>query len=627
MEMKYNLIIITLLLSSGLFAQALPVRQAGIPRQSIEDSVFGWYKVYHLKGATESKKMDNRVYSIAQLSICDSLVNWIQASYIPKSGIGDVKKVVFPKQSVYSPYNTGLPQGYGVTSFLWSMEWKKDKIVPIQETEIPWGIAANEVPGMSINMLSTEKQYYFFMEEGERFFDVTPQEVRKKYEIKTLPQFKKYTTWHLTSSRYDRNAGVVDAVLLCKNNQLPFIPVSIGELIQKTGEMVQVKHEEEKKKIIEKAHGNQRDIDYFSKYENEKFEKAKASVTKLLDKYKNRLADHAALPSNYDYIDLANGYDMFTRSKIEESPYSVPKVFPIYKLAPNTYELCKKDQPQWILVTWSWMTSDAGELYMHESIINNFNFDYVYNFFFDPEKVKGQPYKPLRSPYIKEAVVATEASEASKKNTTDKNIYFFEDFSTTGVNKKPIGWKSTSGINGNTGVITTLDGLAGNWAVISDYTLSPTQLKKPLPQNFTLTFDLVAAQNFTWGAKRLHFKLAKETSPGNAESFLDLGFRPGFDGRDGDASLETNFPSPPGYANGSNSFVAPGFSNNKKNNLIKITIKKTNEILQLFIDNLKIAEYEKAIPAAHLFNALSFYSYNSGENDKFYISNIKITKD
>ncbi len=599
------------------------------PRQSIEDSVFGWYKVYHLKGAKESKKMDNRVYSLAQLSICDSLVNWIQASYIPKSGIGDVKKVVFPKKSVYSPYNTGLPQGFGVTSFLWSMEWKNGKIVPIQETEIPWGIAANEVPGTSVNMLSTEKQYYFFMKEGERFFDVTSEEIRRKYEIKSLPQFKKYTTWHLTSSRYDRNAGVVDAVLLCKNNQLPFIPVSIGELLQKTGEMIQVKHHVETKKIIERAQGNQRDIDYFTKYENENFEKAKASVTKLLEKYKTRLADPAALPSNYDYIDLVNGYDMFTRSKVEElSPYSVPKLVPVYKLAPNTYELCKKDQPQWLLVTWSWSTSDPGEQYMHESIINNFNFDYVYNFFFDPEKVKGQPYKPLRSPVYNEAVVITEASEASKKNATDKNIHFFEDFSTTVIGKKPIGWYAKSNIEGSTSVVTKLDGLEGNWAVLKGQYLNATLLKKPLPQNFTLSYDLVAAQNFTWGAKGLTMQLAKETSPGNAESFLKLRLRPGFDGRDGEATVETNFPFPPGYSNGTKWYVATGFSNNKKNNRITVTIKKTDERFQVFIDKTKIAEYEKAIPAAHLFNALSFdCSNNSAENDKFYISNIKITMD
>ena len=108
MEMKNNLITIMLLLSSGLFAQPNP-------HPSFEDSVFGWYKVYHLKGAKESKKMDNRDYSIAQLSICDSLVNWIQASYIPKSGIGDIKKVIFPKESIYSPYNIGLPQGISVS--------------------------------------------------------------------------------------------------------------------------------------------------------------------------------------------------------------------------------------------------------------------------------------------------------------------------------------------------------------------------------------------------------------------------------------------------------------------------------------------------------------------------------
>ena len=66
----------------------------------------------------------------------------------------------------------------------------------------------------------------------------------------------------------------------------------------------------------------------------------------------------------------------------------------------------------------------------------------------------------------------------------------------------------------------------------------------------------------------------------------------------------------------------------KKNNRITVTIKKLEEKLQVFIDETKIAEYEKAIPATHLFNALSFdCNGNSAENDKFFISNIKITKD
>ncbi len=153
-------------------------------------------------------------------------------------------------------------------------------------------------------------------------------------------------------------------------------------------------------------------------------------------------------------------------------------------------------------------------------------------------------------------------------------------------------------------------------------------MKKPLPQNFTFSYDLVASQNFTWGSKGLTMQLSKETSPANAESFLKLKLRPGSDGRDGEATLETKFPAPPGYSNGTKWYVANGFSNNKKNNHITVTIKKMDEKLQVFIDKTKIAEYEKAIPAAHLFNALSFEcGGNSAENDKYFISNIKITRD
>jgi hypothetical protein len=101
--------------------------------------------------------------------------------------------------------------------------------------------------------------------------------------------------------------------------------------------------------------------------------------------------------------------------------------------------------------------------------------------------------------------------------------------------------------------------------------------------------------------------------------------RPGFDGRNGELTLETKFTFPPGYANGTKWFTATGFSNNKKVNRITVVVKKKGETLEVFIDGNKITGMEKAIPAAHSFNALSFdCSGNSGDNDKYYISNIKI---
>jgi len=59
-----------------------------------------------------------------------------------------------------------------------------------------------------------------------------------------------------------------------------------------------------------------------------------------------------------------------------------------------------------------------------------------------------------------------------------------------------------------------------------------------------------------------------------------------------------------------------------------VIVKKSGEVLQLLIDQKMIAEYTKAMPADMLFNALSFeMSRSDGETEKYYLSNIKITKD
>ena len=182
-------------------------------------------------------------------------------------------------------------------------------------------------------------------------------------------------------------------------------------------------------------------------------------------------------------------------------------------------------------------------------------------------------------------------------------------------------------VQNSNSVVARLDGTGGQWAEMKGHYIGAPKLLKPLPENFILTYELVAAQNFAWGAKGLTMQLAKETSPGNAESYLRVRLRPGFDGRPGEMTLETKFPFPPGYSNGTKWFSATGFSNNKKVNRILVTVTKKGEALEVSIDGNKIAGIEKAIPAAHIFNALSFdCSGNSADNDKFYISNIKIVK-
>jgi len=61
---------------------------------------------------------------------------------------------------------------------------------------------------------------------------------------------------------------------------------------------------------------------------------------------------------------------------------------------------------------------------------------------------------------------------------------------------------------------------------------------------------------------------------------------------------------------------------------VKIILKKNGESLELFIDKNKIIEIPKAFPATTLFNWLQFMHISSdGATEKYYISNIKITKE
>jgi hypothetical protein len=612
-----------IILFCGLSISTVVSSAQPVPPRIIEDSVLGWMKVYNFKGAKSPMEVDNKHYSIAQLSICDSFANWIQASYAPKGGLGDIKKSVLEKLGLYNQFTASLPQSYGAYAkiYIFLKYNSSRKLVPETDHHLYWGVFANQVPGWPVRDICTASQYYFTMPSFESAFD--SEREKKTYDLTKLVNLKPYTSFWVKSIE---SGGGTNYVLLCKENKSPFLKISKGEYLGLLETAIPLFYEAEKKKIYEHNQNNQKSIDYFMKSLEEKKERFLAGLKRNKERYKNRLEDIALTTMQPSLYDL-EFRDVFSNGGIDD-PESTTGRIPVYKVDPVMAELCKKDIPQWILVSWWWTPSDPVEKHLHESITNNFNFDYVYNFFFSPDKVKGQSYRPLRSPFYKEIAVITGESEISKKNTADKNIYFFEDFSTTGLGQKPVGWQAKLNYGGSTSVVSKLNGAEGNWAEMKGHYISQALLKKPVPQDFTLSYDLIANQNFTWGAKGLTLQFAKETSPGNAESYLKLRLRPGYDGRDGEVTLETNFPFPPGYSNSEKWFVATGFSNNKKINRITVAIKKKGEILQVFIDKNKIAEYEKAIPAAHIFNALSFdCSGNSGENDKFYISNIKITKD
>jgi len=355
---------------------------------SIEDSVIGWVKIYQFKGAKQPLKVDDKLYSVAQLSICDSFANWMQASYIPKGSLGDVRKTVSEKLNLYNQNTAARPQSYGaVVKTYTELKYNSNrKLEPLSNSHLRWSIMANAIYGSPADALCTPGHYYFtlpaFTEQG--YYE----DLEKLYDFSEHPVLKHFPAY------FQRNSvtGNEKMLLLSKDNKSPFIKITKGEYLQVVEAAVTRLYEKEKKRIHETEKGRQRNIDYFMKYLDEKNEKRIACLKNNKEKYKDRLNETAEIFTIQPDAMLENYPDIF-----EGSGASRLKL-PVYKIDPAIAARCKSDTPQWILVSWTASINEPVGKQLQEAIINNFNFEYVYNFFFHSEKVKGQSYKPLRSP-------------------------------------------------------------------------------------------------------------------------------------------------------------------------------------------------------------------------------------
>ena len=458
------------------------VDRIGFTLESISDINFGWMTIRKHTSPPKGKQLGDRIYSAKQIGYSQQFVEWMQQSYLPKGCLGDAAYyqnyiATFSGTNsrlgnAINMHRNALPHLYGTQSKMY-MFLKKDaqgKFVPQNNLAENWRIEANGLESISnpVSLISSTEEYYFVLPDfsgtskGYNADDKVASNLMGFTNHKNLSTYKHF---------YIPHDGYV--VIMTKDKELPFEKITIGEFFAQA----------------EKQFPVWQNIEPVSA---ENFATAQKNLARLKEKYKNKWNDIAELQLSgtqitlQSFVNATEGYsDIFDKKDIYGKE-SIHTTFPILKVKKTTMSLCKTDQPQWLVIKWTMsMPNQPYNIYLHESILNNFNFDYVYNFLFDPDKIKGQPYNPLRSPSYKEAVVVTEASESFKKNHVDKNVFFFEDFSTTVVGKIPIGWKSNLGSGGRS----------------------------------------------------------------------------------------------------------------------------------------------RAIPATHLFNALSFYSYNSGTNDKYFISNIKITKD
>jgi hypothetical protein len=305
-------------------------------------------------------------------------------------------------------------------------------------------------------------------------------------------------------------------------------------------------------------------------------------------------------------------------------------MFPVLRHNPALAEGAKSDIPQWVIVSWDAegaINSNPAGLHLHRSIMENFNFDYLYKSVFEPEKIKEIPYTPLKDPKAKETIVLQEKSQKATETASEPGVVYVEDFSQFPVGQKASSWKSTFNGLGNLPLVQEPRKKDEHWLELMGHNrVFPTDLKKPLPENFELSFDLAVPKDIPWGAKALELYLGTKGDYLENAPSVKMRIRAGFWGRPGELTIAGNFGTDY-FSDVKSSYEAIGFSNDKEFNSVTVKIRKNGESLTGTLDGIPIFSLEKAIPLGILFNYLDFNHISSdGENQKYFLTNLKMVK-
>ena len=391
--MRRNLYVLLLaLVSQGASAQTTQI----IPRQQIADTVLGWMRIHTIPAPRKPLQVDDKLYSTAQLSFGDEFATWMQASYIPKGGLGEIRLFVSEKLNQYSANDAGKPQAYGAVARTY-VELKYDaakKMVPATGSSLRWAITANGLEfGEPLPVLNTATDYYFLLPLFRETVSPTAvddeSKIRRRYDLSGHPALARYVTYfnfQLYSSRYASSSNV----LLFRDNKVPFVKISRAEYLEKLAVVVERSYAKEKEDETKRWPEGKNRITALAAADD-RYRRRQIVLQDTRTKYQGRLQEPAEVSSLQPTVIIEHRPDVFGDAS--------GRLYPVYKVDPEIAAATKSGGPQWIVVTWDGnIETDPIAKRLHDAILNNFDFGYLYDFVFDPEKVKGRPYKPLRDP-------------------------------------------------------------------------------------------------------------------------------------------------------------------------------------------------------------------------------------
>ncbi|BAV09529.1 hypothetical protein SAMN05421788_101962 [Filimonas lacunae] len=351
----------------------------------IKDSIIGWQD--HLtKADTPTKPFITPydTFSLHQQRINNLFVQWMQQSYTPVGGLGRYSKYFYYQK------NNHYPHSYGVMFKAYSVGFRyldaQGHFAGIAETWVPFHVSVNSVNNAwGIYYLNNDIDYYFTLPEEFYAESRQNQEVMQKTDPKINPYVHKYLT---------NVTGFWQTTYLVPGNKLPIVQLTKGEFLTLTEAAID-RHLANKKKELESTYRNSpKDVSYFYNTEVESMSRVRNGIQQLKAKHKSDWNEPAKIRTTQPtLLDFDGSIDPFDIDKFEQG---LNKYGFVYRFEPAAYARCKADKPQWITISIAYAAPSYGNkaYEMYRSVMEFINYDYIYNYFFDPEKVKGQPYRP-----------------------------------------------------------------------------------------------------------------------------------------------------------------------------------------------------------------------------------------
>ncbi len=579
-----------------------------------KDQYLGWIKMIKASDPVKPAQYDNRNFSAKQLAHCNLFINWIQSSYTPKGGLGEGRKLANEKLSPYNQYTRSLHPYYG--AYLPTYVFLKKKPgggwTPENNLGLFLRVIANGLLGDHVDVISSPENYYFYIPE------LTPQDEYAKQKSRFLgfdthPVLSQYIHFYQPASiRYLAQYVVV----LSKNNIRPWQPITKREFLEQLGKTIDRVHLEKLKKIKEDYDEKRKAS--FLKDEEALYKKRQQILAAQLDKYKKRLDETATIYTEQPSVHLENTADLF------EGNGGRNMKIPVYKYDPAFIQQTKSDTPQWITISWGGgEMSDEGYKHMHNSMLNNIDYGYIYKYFFEPRNLQGRPYQPLRPPVTIEKMETREASAQAQKMAKEPGSVFFDDFSSTITGQSPANWKSENNSLGEP-VRVEKDGDQHYSAVLKGNKITLNK-KINIPADFTISCTIAVPQGFTWGAKRLSCKI------GTGKVSFVVSMRPGFDGNSGflyagPDQYGSTILTTDGLAK-ANELPIPGFSNDKPLNRFRLQIRKKGTMLELLVNGQPAVQLPTAFKnAATTLEGIEFsHSRSDQDTEKYFITDIHVS--